>query len=151
MCLFELAYKSQPNLLIEILGDFITDFTGLRTQFETFKNRAIPIDDENVSLLRYNGVTELLVAGGKVAVELVSLAANKLVLKFSQALPGVEKGSKLAARMYFQAYQFTAVGVVEAISGPVNHSYQLHLAIDFTPELVEILDDYFFRSSLARK
>ena len=92
-----------------------------------------------------------MIGGKKVQVELASLSANKLVMKFNQALPGLEKGAKLAARLYFQTFQFMVTGVVEAISGPVNHGYQLHLAIDFTPELVEILDDYFFRSSLARK
>ena len=66
----------------------------------------------------------------------------------STPLPGLAEGATCGARLYFQIYQFTATGKVKGIERGVGDQYTVSLEIQFTPELIEIVDDYFFRQSI---
>jgi hypothetical protein len=50
--------------------------------------------------------------------------------------------------LYFQVYQFTASGKVSALTRGAGEQLIVTMSIDFTPELIEIVDDFFFRQSM---
>ena len=148
VCIFDLSYKACPDDLVVILGDFISQFAALRAQFETYKNRAIPITKESSSALRYNQYMEIAMANQKIQPALGSLAVNRLVFSVPFGILNLQQGAKLMAKLYFQRFQFLVTGSIADVSDPSKERVQVQYEIDFAPELVEIVDDYFYRKQI---
>ena len=143
--------ESLKNDLVEIIGDYITAFEGLKTQYENFAGKAITVDENAAKLMRFNNYVELVVGASKVRASLTALSVNSLTLRLFAAPPGLADGETCSAKLYFQVYQFTANGKVSGIQRGQDGQMLVMIAIDFTPELIEILDDFFFRQRIQAK
>ncbi len=151
VCMMDAAFKTCPNDLVEIIGDYLHAYEGLRNQFENFSGKAIPLDEAAAKLMRYNNYVELLTGTGKARATLVSLAANSISVRLPARPPEVAEGSACSLRLYFQVYQFTASGKVTALQQMDGEQVLLTIGLEFTPELIEIVDDYFFRQSIQAR
>ncbi len=60
VCMMDAAIKACPNDLVEIIGDYITAFEGLKSQYENFSGKAIPVDEHAAKLMRFNNYVELV-------------------------------------------------------------------------------------------
>jgi len=150
VCLMEVNFKSCPNDLVEIIGDFVVSFAALKTQFDNFKGRTVDIDPNTARTLRFNSVVECQVGAQKVPARLASLAVNRLTLELPLSTQGLEVGQSLASKLYFQSYQFLVSGKIEESTVTDKQRRRVTCALEFTPELVEIMDDYFFRMSFKK-
>ena len=148
VCMMDASIKACPNDLVEIIGDYITVFEGLKSQYENFKGKAIAVDEQAAKLMRFNNYGELVLGATKARANLVSLAVNTLSLRLSAAPPGLAEGAICSIRLYFQVYQFTATGKVAAVERSRDNYFIVTVTMEFTPELIEIVDDYFFRQSI---
>ena len=151
VCMMDATIKACPNDLAEIIGDYITAFEGLKSQFENFRGKAITVDEPAAKLMRFNNYVELVAGAAKVRASLVSLAVNSLALRIAVAPPGLSEGNACSARLYFQIYQFTANGKVSELQRAGATDLIVVMTVEFTPELIEIVDDYFFRQSIQGK
>jgi hypothetical protein len=151
VCMMDATIKACPNDLAEIIGDYITAFEGLKSQFENFRGKAITVDEPAAKLMRFNNYVELVAGPAKVRASLVSLAVNSLALRIAAAPPGLSEGNACSARLYFQIYQFTANGKVSELQRAGATDLIVVMTVEFTPELIEIVDDYFFRQSIQGK
>jgi hypothetical protein len=148
VCMMDASIKACPNDLVEIIGDYITAFEGLKGQYENFSGKAIQIDEPSAKLMRFNNYVELVYGTVKARAQLVSLAVNSLTLRLSALPPGLAEGLACSARLYFQVYQFTANGKVGSLQRGEGEQVFVTMPIEFTPELIEIVDDFFFRQSI---
>jgi len=73
---------------------------------------------------------------------------SSLSMRLSMEIPGLEVGASCTARLYFQIYQFGVTGKVAAVEKDATGASIVKVAIEFAPELIEIVDDYFFRQSI---
>ncbi len=151
VCMMDALIKGCPNDFVEIIGEYLEAYEGLKSQFENFRDKAVAIDETSAKLMRFNNYVELVAGGQKARATLLSLAVNTLRLRMSTPVPGLAQGAACGARLYFQIYQFTATGTVTAIERGVGDQYTVTLAVQFTPELIEIADDYFFRQSIQSR
>jgi len=150
VCLMEVIFKSCPNDLVEIIGDYVMSFEALKTQFENFKDRAVEIDPQVARTMRFNNFMECLPGGRKLPARLQSLAVNRLVLELPLSAQGVEPGQALVSKLYFQTYQFMVSGKIEESTVTDKQRRRVVCSLEFSPELVEIMDDYFFRLSFKK-
>ncbi len=148
VCMMDATLKACPNDLVEILGDYISAYEGLKSQYDSFAGKSILLNESTAKLLRYNNYAELLLGAAKVRATLVSIAANMISVRLPARPAGLEDGSACAARLYFQIYQFTANGKVASIEKEPKGQILVTLNLEFTPELIEIVDDYFFRQTI---
>ena len=148
VCMMDAAFRACPNDLAEILGDYISSYEGLRSQCDNFAGKTIPVDESTARLMRYNNYVELLLGATKARATLVSLAANSLSVRLHARPPGLDEGSACSVKLYFQVYQFTASGKVSSIERGTGEEIVVGISLEFTPELIEIVDDYFFRQSI---
>jgi hypothetical protein len=148
VCMMEASLKGCPNELVEIIGDYLVASEGLKSQYESFSGKTITVDEPAAKLMRFNNYTELVIGPARTRATLVSLSVNSLDLRVAGPLGGIAEGEACAARLYFQVYQFTANGKVAAVSRGDREQFIVTLSIEFTPELVEIVDDYFFRQKM---
>ena len=151
VCLFELAYKNCPDELADIIGDYLKSYESLRTQFASFKDRVVAVDEATARTLRFNNYVESQVGPRKVQSRLVSLSVNRVVLDLPASLPPPEPGQAIVSKLYFQLYQFAVTGLVESVTQGQGGARRTTFQIDFTPELVEIMDDYFVRVTFNKR
>ena len=149
VCMMDAVIKSCPPELVEIIGEYLAAFASLHTLHEGFKDRLIAVDEAAAKVMRFNNYVEVLLGGAKVRATLLNLSVRALRLRLSMALPGLAVGVACSVRLYFQIYQFAVAAKVSAMS-PYDASGQCiaEMTIDFSPELVEIVDDYVFRQSI---
>jgi hypothetical protein len=149
VCMMDAVIKSCPPELVEIIGEYLAAFASLHTLHEGFKDRLIAVDEAAAKVMRFNNYVEVLLAGAKVRATLLNLSVRAVRLRLSMALPGLAVGIACSVRLYFQIYQFAVAAKVSAMS-PYDASGQciVEMNIDFSPELVEIVDDYVFRQSI---
>jgi len=150
VCMMDINYKSCPEDLVEMIGDHILSSQSLKGQYENFKNRVVEIDEERARTLRFNNYVETVVGGQKAITPLLSLAVNQIVLSFPSALPAPQTGQKIQPKLYFQTYQFIVNATVADIQDQGGSGKRVTLDIDYSPELVEIMDDFFFRTSFKK-
>ena len=150
VCLMEIVYKTCPNDLVEIIGDYVLSFEALKTQYENLKDRLTPIDPAVARTMRFNNYAECLPGGQKIPARLLSLAVNRLVLELPLSAQGLEAGQQLASKLYFQTYQFMVSGKIEESAVSDRQRRRVTCSLEFSPELVEIMDDYFFRMSFKK-
>jgi hypothetical protein len=151
VCMMDVVFKACPNDLVQILGDYLHAYEGLKNQFDNFSGKSIPLDETAARLMRYNNYVELVVGAAKSRATLVSVAANCLAVRLPTCPPGLEEGTACSLRMYFQVYQFTANGKVTSLEKNGGDQITATLCVEFTPELIEIVDDYFFRQSIQAR
>jgi hypothetical protein len=150
VCLMEIVYKNCPSDLMEIIGDYMLSFEALKTQYENFKDRLVTIDPAAARTMRFNNYVECLPGGQKMPARLLSLAVNRLVLELPLSAQGLSVGQQLASKLYFQTYQFMVNGKIEDSTVSDRQRRRVSCSLDFSPELVEIMDDYFFRMSFKK-
>ena len=151
VCMMDASIKACPNDLVEIIGDYIIAFEGLKKQNENFSGKAIPIDEKSARLMRFNNYVELVIGATRARAVLSTLSVNTLSLKLAAVPAGLAEGAQCSVRMYFQVYQFTTSGAVAAVERGEGSQVNVTISIEFTPELIEIVDDYFFRQSIQGK
>ena len=151
VCMMDASLKGCPNDLVEIIGDYITAFEGLKSQYENFSGKAITVDEASAKLMRFNNYVELVLGASKARASLTALSVNSLTLRLFAAAPGLAEGETCSVKLYFQVYQFTANGKVSGLQRGQDGQTLVTLAIEFTPELIEIMDDFFFRQSIQGK
>jgi hypothetical protein len=143
--------KACPNDLAEILGDYILAFEGLKSQYDNFSGKGIPVDESAAKLMRFNNYVELVLGSTKARATLVTLAVNSLSVRLSASPPGLLEDAPCSVRLYFQVYQFTATGKVSLLERGEGEHVIATISVEFTPELIEIVDDFFFRQSIQGK
>jgi hypothetical protein len=151
VCLVDLSYSSCPNDLMEIVADYLGNHASLKSQYEYLRNRPVELNEENTKIMRYNEYAEAHIAGKKHQVNLISVSVNQLIIDIPAATGLIEEDFRFIVKLYFQMYQFIITGRVgKAEEAPESGFTRAYYDIEFTPELVEILDDYFFRLSFKR-
>ena len=106
------------------------------------------MDEPSARLMRFNNYVELVLGPIKARATLVSLAVDSLSVRLSGRPAGLIEGAPCTARLYFQVYQFSANGKISSVERVDGDQVTATLAIEFTPELIEIVDDFFFRQSI---
>ena len=149
LCMIDLEFSGHSPRLVEILGDYILAYSALKTYYENFIGREIPIDEHMSEMLRFNNCMECSFGQSRVNAQLVALSVNSLVFEVPAGTPDVVEGYEFSCKLYFQLYQFRVQGTIQEVEGYGSKSMHVRAAIQFAPELIEIMDDYFYRLTHA--
>ncbi|MFP4362735.1 MAG: PilZN3 domain-containing protein [Spirochaetia bacterium] len=149
--LFELQLKNTPNELIEIIGKHLGFMDALESQYESLQGKEVPITPETMKILRYNTFMEAVFSKKKVMPTLKSIAVNEITLGFDPQKAYPAEGDQINLKLYFQSYQFSVNGKVTERKQNSHNQVLIKVAVGFTPELVEIIDDYLFRARLRER
>ena len=151
VCMVEITFKTCPDDLVTILRDHIISFESLKTQYESFKDRPVEMNEATAQTMHFNNYVESQIVSEKLQTSLLSLSVNQLILGVPDAVRDLEEGQRLVSKLYFQTYQFIVNGEIMKIEDTDSGYKRVYCNIDFTPELVEIIDDYFFRMSFKKE
>jgi hypothetical protein len=143
--LFVVDYKSTPDDLVVLLGDYLESQNRLRTHYDDYGKSAIRMTPAVAKILGYNmyaTITELNAPEKRIQIFNLSTKA----IDHLEAATSSERvpGTSVVYQIFFQKYRVS-------VSGTVNNSGRLPQGIirttanlTYCPELVEIIDDYWY-------
>ena len=143
--------KVCPDDLVEIIGNYITSHDSLKSLYEDYKGREVVLDSNSKRIMKFNDFIESQMGAKKIRTKLHSLSVDKLILSVPESVEGLESQKTFITKLYFQSFQFTVNGTAAKLENPENGYRKVHYSIEFSPELVEIVDNYFFVVSLKKE
>jgi hypothetical protein len=143
--LFVVDYKSTPDELVTMLGNFLENQDRLRGLYEEYGHTPIKMTPPSAKDLKYNmfaTITEPNKEGKRIQV--FSLSTKTIEHLEAAGTPERLPGTSVAYQLYFQKYRVSAAGTVQYATklpqGIVRTVSNLALSL----ELVEIIDDYWY-------
>lgn len=149
--LMVIDFKSTPDDLVSILGTYLESQERLAAQYEDYGKTAVSVSPETAKRLGYNQFAVAVDKTGSRRIQLFSLSSK--TVEFLEAASSVERfpGTPLNLQLYFRKYRVSVQGTVESASRLPSGIVKTRTNVVFSPELVEILDDYWFRDRAAVK
>jgi hypothetical protein len=144
-------FKPIPPALAQLLGDHLLGLETLRIQWNDFRDKAVQISPESSRKLGFNNYAVMAAGGEQFKLALFTLAVNRVDFLMPFRSPDLPQGSPVAISLYFQKFRFTVNGAIEKTERLPTGVQKIRASIAFSPELCDIMSDYYFASSLAAK
>ena len=95
--------------------------------------------------MKYNKYIECIIGNQKVKAKLLSVSVNQLILSIPASIIDFHVDTEFSTKLFFQTYQFSVKGKAVKIIDKNNNYIKVQYSINFSPELVDILNEYFIR------
>ncbi len=143
--LFVVDYKSTPEDLVSILGTYLESQERLNTQYDDYGRTAILLSADASKRIGYNQYAVINDKIGDRRIQIHSISSKSI--EHMEASSSYERsiGTTVSYQIFFIKYRVTVQGRIESTSRLQNGIVKTKSKLDFNPELVEILDDYWFR------
>jgi hypothetical protein len=148
MVMVDLSYKSCPEALIELIGQYFTEQKQLEHYFIKLKDQQLPINNETAGELKFNNYIECIIGQRNVECKLLSLGVNQCSIIIPGIDPNLAEGFEFIVKFYFQRYRFAIKGRIEKLVKRNDGFVSVAFEYGYTPELVDILSEYFLKQHI---
>ena len=143
--LFVLDYKNTPDEMIKILGNYLETQERLKTQYDDYGNTTFRMTPEVAKNLGYNTyatITEQKTEPRRIQV--FSLSSKTLEHMEAVGSPVRIPGSQVSYQLFFRKYRVNITGMITNAEILPQGLVRTIASLEYSPELVEILDDYWY-------
>jgi hypothetical protein len=144
-------FKPIPPALARMLGEHLIGLDRLRAQWRDYRDRSVQVNPESSRRLGYNNYAVMSFGQDLHKLALYSLAVNRLHILMPMKSPDIIADTEVTINLYFQKYRFGVKGRVEESHRLPTGVQRLAVVLEFSPELCDLMSDYFFASNLASK
>jgi hypothetical protein len=144
-------FKPIPPALAQLLGDHLLGMDRLRIQWEDYRDKAVQVNPENSRKLGFNNYAVMAIGSEQQKLALYALAVNHLDFLLPLRSPDLSAGSQVSFNLYFQKYRFSVTGTIESTERMPSGVQRARASVPFSPELCDLLSDYFFSSRVEAK
>ncbi|MCX7656491.1 MAG: hypothetical protein N2Z76_08200 [Treponemataceae bacterium] len=145
VALFTLDYKNSPDEYIGILGAYLEGQDQLKQLYESYGKEEIRFTPEVARIMGYNLYATIKDTSGQEGrIQIFSLNSKTMVHLEGPHVQERVPGSKVVFQLYFKKYRCTLSGTIQASSRLSSGILRTTSTLDFSPQLIEILDDYYF-------
>ncbi len=144
--LFIIDFKNTPEDFIYILGSHLEHQERLRTQYEDYGKTDLRVNADTAGHIGYNQyatVTEP--SGSSRRIQVFSLSTKYIEHLEGGSTQERTPGTAVAYQLYFKKYRFSIAGTIVSVQRLPTGIIKTRSLLAFSPELVEIMDDYWFR------
>jgi hypothetical protein len=144
--LFVIDFKLAPDELVRILGEFLEFQDKLKTQYEDYGKTLIRVNPETARIMGYNMFASI-VDGTSDGKRIQPLNISSKIIEFLEAAgsPVRSPGTVLKYHLFFKKYRVSVSGKVTASGTLPQDIVRTVSSLEFDPELVEIIDDYWLK------
>jgi hypothetical protein len=144
--LFVVDFKNIPDDLITIMGRYLEHQDLLKVLYEDFGASPIRMTAVAAKVTGYN-MYATISEPGKESKRIQLYNFSTKVLEHLEAANGLGRmpGTAVSFQLYFQKYRFSVSGKVVSCETLQNGIMKTSTALEFNPELVEIIDDYWIQ------
>jgi hypothetical protein len=147
--LFVVDFKTTPYDFIILIGSFLERQDHLKTQYEDYSKTAIRMTPVTAKMLGYNlyaTIIEPQVTARRI--QIYSLSTKTIehleAAGSSQRFPG----STVAYQFFFKKHRISTSGTIVSVVTLPQGIIKTIATLVFTPELVEIINDYWYNLQL---
>jgi hypothetical protein len=144
-------FKPIPPDLAAILGEHLLDLERLKAEFLDFKDKSVLVDPSSSRKLGYNNFAVLAAGGDQQKIALYSLAVNRLEFLTPLRSADLSPGLSVSFSLFFQRYRLTVPGRIERAERLPTGVQRARAVLDFSPELCDIMSEYFYPGASLRK
>jgi len=142
--LFVVDYKSTPEDFVSILGTYLESQERLNAQYEDYGRTPIQLNADSAKRMGYNQYAVVNDEIGDRRIQIRSISSKTIEHLESSSSFEHTPGATVTYQIFFIKYRVTVQGRIELASRFPNGIVKTKSKLDFNPELVEILDDYWF-------
>jgi hypothetical protein len=143
--LFVVDFKTIPADLIFVLGSYLEQQNLLKVLYEDLGETSIRMTAEASKIMGYN-MYATVSGEGRESKRIQVYNFNTKMMEHLEAGngPGLTAGTSINYQLFFQKYRFSVTGKVTSSENMQNGILKTTVSLDFSPELVEIVDNYWF-------
>lgn len=147
--LFVLDYKTTPDELVTMLGNFLEAQERIKLQYDDYGASAIKITPEVAKIMGYNlyaTITEPNINPKRIQV----FSLNTKTIEHLEAAGSTTRaaGTPAAYQLYFKKYRVSVAGNIVSSSVMPQGLVRTSSSLSLSPELVEIIDDYWYANRI---
>jgi hypothetical protein len=144
--LFVLDFKVPPDELVRILGEFLEYQDKLKFQYSDYGKALIQVNPNTAKIMGYN-MFAAISNGTSDGKRIQPVRISSKVMEFLEAAgsPLRPTGTELNYQLFFKKYRITVPGKVATASTLPQGIVRTVSSLEFSPELVEIIDDYWIK------
>ncbi|MDR3139830.1 MAG: hypothetical protein LBT95_09215 [Treponema sp.] len=144
--LLAVDYKATPNDLINMLGGFLDHQDRLQGLYDEYGNKPIKMTPAVSKELGYNMFATIMSPNHEGRrIQIVSLSTKIIEHLEASNAPERPAGTSVAYQIYFKKYRLSVAGTVRQTSVLPQGLVRTVSSLAISPELVEIIDDYWYR------
>ena len=143
--LFALDYKVTPDQLATMLGNFLDVQDRIKVQYEDYGKTPVKMTPDAAKVLGYNMYATITEPNANPKRIQVYSLSSKTIEHLEAAGSTIRQAdTSVAYQLYFKKYRVAAGGTVVS-SGVLSQGLVRTVSkLSFSPELVEIIDDYWY-------
>jgi len=143
---FVVDFKLAPDELVRILGGFLEFQDNLRIQYEDYGKTPVRINPETARTMGYNMFASIAdgTPDGK-RIQLVNVSSKVMEFLEAAGSPIRPAGTELNYQLFFKKYRVSVSGKVASSGTLPQGIVRTSSCLDFNPELVEIIGDYWHK------
>ena len=146
--LFVLDFKTCPDEMISIFGHFLEAQEKTRTAYEDYGSRAIRMTPDVAKIMGYNLYATIVGPNPDVRrVQVFSISSKAVEHLEAEGAPARLAGTMVNYQFFFKKYRVSTTGTIVESSILPQGLVRTRSNLDFCPELVEIIDDYWHYQS----
>ena len=143
--LFVLDYKNTPDEMINILGNFLETQERLKTQYDDYGKNTFKMTPEVAKLLGYNTYATITEPKAEPRrIQVFNLSSKVLEHMEATGSPIRLPGTSVSYQLFFRKYRVNIAGIITSAEVLPQGLVRTIASLEYSPELVEILDDYWY-------
>jgi hypothetical protein len=146
--LFVVDFKASPDEMVIMMGNFMETQERFKTQYEDYGKTSVRMTPEVSKLLGYNmfaTVTEPN-RGEPKRIQIFNISTKSVEHMEASGSPVRAPGTAVTYQFFFQKFRITVGGTITGASALPQGIIRTSANLEFSPELVEIMDDYWYYS-----
>lgn len=142
--LFVVDFKNTPDELVRMLGGFLELQERLRFQYTDYSKTVIRVTPDTAKIMGYNMYAAIADGSpeGK-RIQVVNLNSKMAEHLEAAGAPVRVAGTAVNYHLFFKKYRVSVPGTVQSAVQLPQGIVRTVSALGFSPELVEIIDDYW--------
>ncbi|MCL2834430.1 MAG: hypothetical protein FWD78_14760 [Treponema sp.] len=143
--LFVLEYKTTPDQLILMMGNFLENQERIKIQYEDYGKNGIRMTPETAKLMGYNMYATILHPNPEPRrIQIFDISSKTVEHLEAAGAPVRAGGTAVIYQFFFQKFRITVTGSITEASVLPQGMVRTKSSLSLSPELVEIIDDYWY-------
>jgi hypothetical protein len=144
-------FKPMPPSLETILGEHLMRLDRLRVEWNDLRGKSVPISPDSARKMGFNNYAIATSGLDQFKLALFSLAVDAMDFLMPLRSPDMTIGAATAFSLFFQKYRFSVNGTIVSTQRLPTGVQKVRATLEFSPELTDILTNYFFQSRVLAK
>lgn len=145
--LFVLDFKSNPDELVSMMGSYLEAQERIKLQYEDYGDNAIRMTPEIAKIMGYNMYATIIEPNKEPRrIQIFNLSSKYIEHLEGVGAPHRPLGTNVTYQIFFQKFRVSTAGVINETSTFTQGLIRTKSTLTMSPELIEIIDDYWYAS-----